>query len=391
MDASPRQPGSALKPFHYALSFDRGYTPASVIADLPHTYETPTGPYRPRNYDRAFRGPVRAREALASSYNVPAIELTNRVGDASLLRTLQLAGFASLDRTADYYGLGLALGNGDVTLLELANAYRVFANGGVWRPYWRWAVPGGMRADSQEGRRVMSQGAAALVVDVLSDPVARIPGFGLSTPFDFPFPVAVKTGTSRHFTDNWAVGTTGGFTVAVWVGNFSGRPMNDVSGVTGAGPLLHRAIVLTAQSYAPGALPSPASVGAVPVTICRLSGLRATPECPGMVEWFVPGTEPARPCDWHRGASVHLPPEYAEWAEQTVAAPWAADAGAFAGGSADREPLHILSPQDGAKYRIPPGVEARYATIALRAAGGAGAIRWGVDGRLAATTRWRLG
>ena len=392
MVVSPRQPGSALKPFLYALAFDRGYTPASVIADLPHTYETPTGPYRPRNYDRAFHGPVRAREALASSYNVPAIELTDRVGASSLLGTLQLAGFASLARAADYYGLGLALGNGDVTLLELANAYRMLANGGVWRPYRWWVVPsgGGVHADSETDRRVVSPRAAAIVLDVLSDPVARIPGFGLSTPFDFPFPVAVKTGTSRHFTDNWAVGTTGGFTVAVWVGNFSGRPMNDVSGVTGAGPLLHRAIVLTAQSYAPGALPSPATVGAVPVMICRLSGLRATPECPGMVEWFVPGTEPARPCDWHRGASVHLPPEYAEWAEQTVAAPWAADAGAFAGGSADREPLRILSPQDGDKYRIPPGVEARYATIALRAAGGAGAIRWWVDGRPAATTRWQL-
>ena len=397
MVVSPRQPGSALKPFLYALAFDRGYTPASVIADLPHTYETPTGPYRPRNYDRAFHGPVRAREALASSYNVPAIELTDRVGAASLLRTLQLAGFASLARAADYYGLGLALGNGDVTLLELANAYRMLANGGVWRSHRSWIVPSGVHADSETDRRVVSPRAAAIVLDVLSDPVARIPGFGINTPFDFPFPVAVKTGTSRHFTDNWAVGTTGGFTVAVWVGNFSGRPMNDVSGVTGAGPLLHRAIVLTAQSYAPGALPSPASVGAVPVTICRLSGLRATPECPGMVEWFVPGTEPARPCDWHRDGNVHLPPEYAEWAEQTgsrsdvaqagqqeapvkVAAPW----------SADREPLRILSPQDGDKYRIPPGVEARYATIALRAAGGAGAIRWWVDGRPAATTRWQL-
>ncbi|PYP70876.1 MAG: penicillin-binding protein 1C [Gemmatimonadetes bacterium] len=387
MVVSPRQPGSALKPFLYALAFDRGYTPASVIADLPHTYETPTGPYRPRNYDRAFHGPVRAREALASSYNVPAIELTDRVGAASLLGTLQLAGFASLARAADYYGLGLALGNGDVTLLELANAYRMLANGGVWRPYRWWVVPsgGGVHADSETDRRVVSPRAAAIVLDVLSDPVARIPGFGLSTPFDFPFPVAVKTGTSRHFTDNWAVGTTGGFTVAVWVGNFSGRPMNDVSGVTGAGPLLHRAIVLTAQSYAPGALPSPATVGAVPVMICRLSGLRATPECPGMVEWFVPGTEP----DWHRGG-VHLPPEYAEWAEQTVAASWAAGAGASASGSADREPLRIVSPRDGDKYRIPPGVEARYATIALRAAGGAGAIRWWVDGRPAATTRWQL-
>src|SRR5439155_1051116 len=200
MVVSPRQPGSALKPFLYALTFDRGYTPASIIADIPHTYETPTGLYRPRNYDRAFHGPVRAREALASSYNVPAIELTDRVGVSSLLRTLQLAGFASLDRTADYYGLGLALGNGDVTLLELA--------------------------------------------------------------------------------------------------------------------LLHRAIMLTAERYAPGGLPSPASVGAVPVTICRLSGLRATAECPGMVERFVPGTEPVRSCDWHRGGSAHLPTEYAEWAAQ---------------------------------------------------------------------------
>jgi penicillin-binding protein 1C len=407
MVVSPRQPGSALKPFLYALAFDRGHTPASVLADIPHTYETPTGPYRPRNYDRAFHGPVRAREALASSYNVPAIELTDRVGVASLLRTLQLVGFASLDRTADYYGLGLALGNGDVTLLELANAYRVLANGGVWHPYQWLAAPSGGRADSEAGRRVISPLAAALVLDVLSDPVARIPGFGLDTPFDFPFPVAVKTGTSRHFTDNWAVGTTSGFTVAVWVGNFSGRPMNDVSGVAGAGPLLHRVIVLTAQSYAPGALPPPPSVGAVPVTICQLSGLRATPGCPAMVEWFVPGTEPARMCDWHRDGRVHLPPEYAEWAEQTgsrsdvaltgqqetpvkAAVPRAADEGASAAPSAHGEPFRILSPEEGDKYRIPPGIEARYATIALRAAGGTGAIRWWIDGRPTPTTRWQL-
>ena len=391
MVVSPRQPGSALKPFLYALAFDRGYTPASIIADIPHNYETPTGLYRPRNYDRAFHGPVRAREALASSYNVPAIDLTDRVGVASLLRTLQRAGFASLDRTADYYGLGLALGNGDVTLLELANAYRVLANGGVWRPYSWWAVPSGVGADSEAGRRVVSRAAAALVLDVLRDPVARIPGFGLDTPFDFPFPVAVKTGTSRHFTDNWAVGTTGGFTVAVWVGNFSGRPMDDVSGVTGAGPLLHRAIILTAETYAPGALPSPASVGAVPVTICRLSGLRATPQCPGMVEWFAPGTEPTRSCDWHRGGSAHLPTEYAEWAAQTGQPEVPVRvATTSAGPPTDPEPFRILSPQDGDKYGIPPGVGARYATIALRVVGGAGAVRWWVDGRPAPATRWRL-
>src|SRR5439155_15682059 len=133
----------------------------------------------------------------------------------------------------DYYGLGFALGNGDVALLELANAYRMLANGGISRPYSWWVAPGGVRADSEAGRRVVSPRAAALVLDVLSDPVARIPGFGLNTPFDFPFPVAVKTRTRRHFTVNRAVATTGGFTLAVWVGNVRGRPMNDLSGVAG--------------------------------------------------------------------------------------------------------------------------------------------------------------
>ncbi|HEU4587258.1 MAG TPA: transglycosylase domain-containing protein, partial [Gemmatimonadales bacterium] len=134
---SPRQPGSALKPFLYGLAFDRGYTPAAVLPDLPQVYQTGTGPYSPRNYDRRFHGPVRAREALASSFNLPAVELANRLSVASLLATLHQAGFASLGRSAEYYGLGLALGNGDVTLLELANGYRAIANGGRWRPY-RW-------------------------------------------------------------------------------------------------------------------------------------------------------------------------------------------------------------------------------------------------------------
>src|SRR5207247_9924398 len=171
---------------------------------LPHTYETPTGPYRPRNYDRAFHGPVRAREALASSYNVPAIELTDRVGAASLLGTLQLAGFASLARRADYYGLGLALGNGDVTLLELANAYRMLANGGVWRPYRWWVVPsgGGVHADSETDRRVVSPRAAGIVLGALSDPVARIPGFCLRKTLDLPFSRSVASGASRLLTAN---------------------------------------------------------------------------------------------------------------------------------------------------------------------------------------------
>jgi penicillin-binding protein 1C len=389
MVVSPRQPGSALKPFLYGLAFDRGVTPATVLPDLPRTYQTTLGPYRPRNYDRQFHGPVRARDALGSSYNVPAVELAERLSVSSLLATLHEAGFTSLDHSAEYYGLGLALGNGDVTLLELANAYRALANGGVWKPV-KWKAAGDATA-SPADRRIMSRQAAALVVDILGDPVARLPSFGTETPLDLPFPAAAKTGTSRHFTDNWAVTTTAGFTVAVWVGNFNGRPMQGVGGITGAGPLLHRAALLVAQRYPPGVLPTPAQAGAVPVRVCRLSGLRAGPECPPMTEWFVPGTEPTRPCDWHRGGRVDLPAEYAEWAATDPHAPGPGPATGAAPENADA-PFRILSPQNGDRFTVPVGGDPRYATIALRASEeGAGTrVRWFVDGREWREPRWRL-
>lgn len=389
MVVSRRQPGSALKPFLYGLAFDRGYTPASILPDVARVYQTATGPYSPRNYDRRFHGPVRAREALASSYNLPAVELAERLGVASLLHLLRDGGFTSLGRSAEFYGLGLALGNGDVTLLELANGYRALANGGIWRPYrWRAAAP---HEAPPPGRRIMTARSAALVLDILADPEARIPGFGLETPLDFPFRAAAKTGTSRHFTDNWAIASTARFTVAVWTGNFSGRPMDGVSGISGAGPLLRRAVLATADRYEPGTLPSAQTIGAVPVTICRLSGLPAGPDCPKGVEWFAPGTEPAHRCDWHRDGTVVLPPEYAEWAVQTMGSPAVSTLRAAATGA---RPFRILSPVDGDRYRIPPGVPARFATLPLRTAGGSTGgskrVRWYVDGRPVRGTRWAL-
>jgi penicillin-binding protein 1C len=433
MVMSARQPGSALKPFLYALAFDRGVTAATVLADVPRSYATATGTYAPRNYDRRFRGPVRAREALASSYNMPAVELAGQVGVGALLETLRRAGFASLSRDAEHYGLGLALGNGDVTLIELANGFRALANGGVWAP-WRWLASGrgagapdpgapgvgwgaaavGEVRDAAASRVVSSQ-AAALVLDVLADRSARVPGFGPHTPFDFPFPVAVKTGTSRHFTDNWAVATTRGFTVAVWVGNFSGQPMQGVSGVTGAGPLLNRVVTLTARRHAPGALRTPAEAGLTPVEVCRVSGLRATARCAGLTEWFVPGSEPTRADDWVRQSRVHLPAEYAEWMSLAGSGYELADEGVYAElaeedrrraegdpGAAEDDMegtrragdvprgFRVVSPADGDVLRVPPGVPARYATVALRAVGEEGPVRWFVDGAPFTGARWPL-
>ena len=409
MVVSARQPGSALKPFLYALALDRGFTAATILPDVAKSYPAAIGSYTPRNYDRRFRGPVRAREALASSYNVPAVELASRVGAGSLLHTLRLAGFESLRRDAEEYGLGLALGNGDVTLLELANGYRALANDGVWSP-WTWraiAASSGAGAGGAVGRRVFSTTASAIVLDVLGDASARIPGFGVSTPFDFPFPVAVKTGTSRHFTDNWAVATTRGFTVAVWAGNFNGRPMQGVSGVTGAGPLLHRVVMGVAKYVSPGVLTTPSEAGAVSAPVCRLSGMRATTRCAQLTEWFVPGTQPSKADDWERDGRVVLPAEFAAWsggemrpAAMGTSLPSSARAITSAVASArasDATPsraavrFRIVSPQDGDRYSIPPGVEARYATLPLRAAGaGADRVRWMVDGASHGGARWPL-
>jgi penicillin-binding protein 1C len=280
-----------------------------------------------------------------------------------------------------------------------------------------------------EPRRVISSVASAIVLDILRDPAARIPGFGPATPFDFPFPVAVKTGTSRHYTDNWAVATTRGFTVAVWVGDFGGRPMEGVSGVTGAGPLLHRAVMATARRTAPGVLTTPAEAGAVAAPVCRLSGLSATAECAQLTEWFAPGSQPSAEDDWERGGRVSLPSEYAEWAEQSrsgvtvaladgdgpgtgVASRAPAGTGATAAGagapigvavnaaaaaqataSTLAEPrqarFRIISPLDGDRYSVPSGVDPKFATIALRAMGpGAERVRWYVDGELQSSERW---
>ena len=409
MVVSPRQPGSALKPFLYGLALDRGYTAATVLSDVPRTYPTATGPYQPRNYDRRFRGPTRLREALASSYNVPAVEVSSALGAGALLQTLRLAGFESLRRNAEYYGLGLSLGNGDVTLIELANGYRALANGGEWRP-WTWhRVDGHVESGAAEPRRVISPAASAIVLDILADPTARIPGFGTNTPFDFPFPVAVKTGTSRHFTDNWAVATTRAFTVAVWAGNFSGRAMEGVSGVTGAGPLLHRTVMAVARRHPPGVLTTPAEVGAVSVPVCRLSGLRATGQCAQLGEWFIAGTEPTRTDDWERDGRVVLPDEYAEWVSSGVRATGDEVGRAIAAAQASEPSVangtlevdsatdaasaqfRIVSPLDGDRYSIPAGIESRYASVALRARGvGADAVQWVVDGKPHRAARWGL-
>jgi penicillin-binding protein 1C len=314
-----RQPGSALKPFVYALGFEAGETPASVLPDIPSSYPTaePGIVYSPRNYDGAFHGPLRARQALAGSQNVPAVALASRVGVPDLLRLLRSAGFSAFDKTASHYGLGVALGNAEVTLADLVGAYAVFARGGVWQEP-RAVVSGSM----PPARRVMSPRAAFWVTDILSDDEARAYVFGRGGSLEFPFPVAVKTGTSQAYRDNWTVGYTREVTVGIWVGNFDRRPLIGSSGVTGAAPIFH-AVMLAAQRHVHGREDADADLVARPAdlqehTICALSGMRAGAACPiRSPEWLPPGFSPL-PCSWHHATEDGLltiwPDEYRTWA-----------------------------------------------------------------------------
>jgi len=227
-----RQAGSILKPFLYALAFDAELlTPASLLDDSPLEISVLGGIYRPRNYDDRFRGLVTARQALASSLNVPAVRTLGLVGVDPFLAALRDMGFKDL-QGPDYYGPSLALGSADVCLRNLVDAYRALANQGRYAP---------SRLTFEPARhvpvRIFSPEAAFLVGDVLSDRESREMTFGLENPLASRFWTAVKTGTSKDMRDNWCVGFSEYYTVGVWVGNFSGAPMWHVSGVSGAAPL----------------------------------------------------------------------------------------------------------------------------------------------------------
>ncbi len=310
-----RQPGSALKPFAYAQALARhGLTAATLLSDV----ESHFGDFMPKNYDRRAHGPVRARVALASSYNVPAVRVAEKVSAPELLQTLRRAGFESLTLDADHYGLGLVLGDGEVSLLELARGYLALAHGGLYRDLRfveeaRDAQGRALSPAPSRERRLFQPATAALVADMLADPAARAPAFGLDNALRFPFPAAAKTGTSRAFTDNWTVGFTHERTVAVWVGNMSGETMRHVSGITGAAPLFHRILAL-----AMAGIEKPAPLSTAPFDereICALSGELASAHCPATVhEKFVPGTAPQARCAMHGTFGLDLGSRFYDWA-----------------------------------------------------------------------------
>jgi penicillin-binding protein 1C len=400
---SPRQPGSALKPFTYALAFESGFTPASVLADVPSHFPTAEAGilYTPRNYDGRYRGPLLARRALAGSENVPAVVLASELGVPALQRFLTRAGFSTLDRTPSYYGLGLTLGNAEVRLDELVAAYSTFARGGDWlEPSWSLRSDTVATETSAPTRRpVVSPLTAYWVTDVLSDDSAREYIFGRGGSLEFPFPVAVKTGTSQAYHDNWTIGYTRDVTVGVWVGNFDRSPLKSSTGVTGAAPIFH-AVMLAATKRLYGAagfdaraiVPPPD--GLVEHEVCALSGMPANPWCPARQrERLTAGDAP--PCSWHHqsddGLLVIWPPAFRQWARQNglltdarpAAMPASQKTSAAAATAPARGPLEIVNPPAGATYLIDPTLRREFQTLPLRVvATTSGTIEWQVAGRV---------
>ncbi|MBL8480806.1 MAG: penicillin-binding protein 1C [Rhodocyclaceae bacterium] len=281
--AALRQPGSTLKPFLYGLAIERGYlNAASILEDTPLALATPGGLYAPQDYSPDYRGAVSVRTALAASLNVPAVRTLALVGSGAFLEHLRALGMASMRRDAAHYGYALALGGAETDLLTLTNAYRALANGGRWSP-WRFdPQTADAAAQAADARRVLSPAAAFIVADILSDPAARAPTFGLASPLSTHGWAAVKTGTSKAMRDNWAVGYTDRYTVGVWVGNFSGAPMWDVSGITGAAPVWHDLIeYLHAGQAARPPAPPPGVVRRMVQFEPELEAARA--------EWFMAG------------------------------------------------------------------------------------------------------
>ncbi len=276
-----RQAGSALKPFLYGLALERRLlTPASLLEDTPLDLPVTGGLFRPKNYDERFRGLVTLRTALAGSVNVPAVRTLDLVGVEPFVARLRRLGFVGLSEPGEYYGPSLALGSADVSLWELVNAYRTLANGGVWSPLR--VTPDALPAPV---RRLYSAATAFLVSDILADRESRSLTFGLENPLATPFWTAVKTGTSKEMRDNWCVGYSRRFTVGVWVGNFSGEPMQDVSGITGAAPVWSE-VMAWLHRQVPSTPPRPP----VGVRAQWVSFARGTE--PDRMEWFLEGTEP---------------------------------------------------------------------------------------------------
>lgn len=311
---APRQPGSALKPFTYAAAFDPTYddpwTAATMVLDVETPFVTRRlESYTPANFGLVEHGPVRVREALASSYNIPAVVTLAAIGVPRLVDLMTRLGVHTLAENENI-DLAVTLGGGEVRLLELTQAYGALANGG--HPVHKVMVTHVEDASGHTlynwqqtplSSKVLEERVAWLISDILSDNQARLPAFGPASALQIGRPAAAKTGTTTDFRDNWTMGYTPNLVVGVWAGNADNTPMSDVTGVSGAGPIWHDFMreVLMGQPSLRFQRPE----GLIHMEVCALSGLLPTEACSQRIrEWFIEGTEPNEPDPFHQRFTI---------------------------------------------------------------------------------------
>ncbi len=360
----PRQPGSTLKPFLYALALEKGWSAATLIDDAPLRQRVGLGAHDFHNYSHQYYGPVRLRDALANSLNTPAVRTMSFVHREAFLQRLHALGFNSLREHPDHYGDGLALGNGEVTLLELVQAYATLAREGVHQPL---SAILDRHHDYTQKHRIYSAEVSSLIANILSDPDARRLEFGPGHLLNFPVQTAVKTGTSNNYRDAWALGFSNRYTVGVWMGNLDQTPMKKVSG--SAGPAIVLRSVFAALNRREDSKPLNLSRRLQAHRICRISGNQALPQCPSSNEWFIPGTLDDRYCPLHPHQESTPTPS----------------ASAHAGNS---NVLRLIQPTSGLQMAMDPRIPDRLEVLPFKLSANVSPkrVEWLVNDRLVART-----
>jgi len=418
MAVAPRQPGSAMKPITYAAAFDPAlclpspvaigdgggvggegcpWTPATMILDVRTAFVTQEGfAYVPQNYDRNYHGPVSARDALGGSLNVPAVKALDTIGIDTMLGLVGKMGITTL-ADADRYGLALTLGGGEVRLVDLTSAFGVFATGGLRAE--RTAIlkitdANGNVIDEWKPRsaaRVLDERVAYLINNILSDNNARLATYGPNSVLQIGRPAAVKTGTTTDYRDNWTVGYTPELVAGAWVGNADNTPMENISGVQGAGPIWHDFMRAALTGKPESRFVEPP--GLVRMEVCALSGLLPTEYCPlKRSEIFIEGTQPTVPDNLFQPFQIDsttglpaddstpperivtevflvLPPEAQEWArEKGIPQPLVSEQLSVNG---EQSTLRLNSPDDATIFNISPRLPITSQQITFSAVTGA--------------------
>jgi penicillin-binding protein 1C len=374
-----RQTASTMKPFAYALALDKGiFHTSSILPDVYTQFYSKVGTYIPKNFSQSYHGPVRLAKALGCSYNIPAVYVVNTVGIVPFYNFLKEIGFDSITRSPSHYGLGIVLGNADVSLIELANAYTIFPRNGIFSK----AVAVTRIKDAKGNiynvqkttpKRLLKSSTCFLISHILSDYSYKVDAFGIQSAINFPFPFAVKTGTSKDFHDNFIAGYNNRYTIGIWVGNLYNKPMYNLPAVSGAGIVLKDVLLyLWNAGYE---FPPFKPISKIKeIMICQLSGMVADKFCyDTYTEYYDENNLPTRKCTWHSNNTTIVPVEYKEWAKEKKIL------------CAQSKESKIIFPLNGSVFKIEKAVRKNIQAIPLKAQTPGKNVRWYVDGSLVGT------